>query len=231
MKASPRYAAPRSSRRAPSPAAVVFAAVGLAVALAPHSAWAAGTGVWRLPSTRLQCFGYGYGPGYHAPMVRSPGYRPPEVRRLEFVPAACGPYRPTDHTLPNTGGCVAPQCSHCQVWRSEGPPVPTASEPGLAAPVVMPTPAAPTAVQGTPYEPTVDRPSVSSGEPLFAPPAPAEPAKPAAPPALPEVELNVAPGDDANGSEPDPASFDGARAGSAGNAASVPTVAIPTRAR
>ncbi|NOY30839.1 MAG: hypothetical protein GXP28_11920 [Planctomycetes bacterium] len=42
-------------------------------------------GRWRLPSTPAQFFGYGHGPGHHAPMVRMPCCTPMSVQRLEFV--------------------------------------------------------------------------------------------------------------------------------------------------
>lgn len=61
---------------------------------------AKGTGLWRLPSSTAQYFGYGYGPGHHAPMIRSPGYRPPQVQRLKFIPAKQGPFC-------NAGNCQA----------------------------------------------------------------------------------------------------------------------------
>jgi hypothetical protein len=39
-------------------------------AFAPSSADAAGYGRWDLPSNLAQYFGYGFGPGYHAPRIR-----------------------------------------------------------------------------------------------------------------------------------------------------------------
>jgi len=42
-------------------------------------------GRWRMPSTPAQFFGYGYGPGHQAPMVRMPGCTPMSVQRLEVV--------------------------------------------------------------------------------------------------------------------------------------------------
>jgi len=42
-------------------------------------------GIWRLPSTPAQFFGFGYGPGRHAPMVRMPCHTPMSVQRLEIV--------------------------------------------------------------------------------------------------------------------------------------------------
>jgi len=42
-------------------------------------------GRWRMPSTPAQFFGYGYGPGHHAPMVRTPCSTPMSVQRLEVV--------------------------------------------------------------------------------------------------------------------------------------------------
>jgi len=47
-------------------------------------------GRWRMPSTPAQFFGYGYGPGHHAPMVRMPSCTPQSVQRLDVVyPRSC----------------------------------------------------------------------------------------------------------------------------------------------
>ena len=64
-------------------------------------------GCARMPSTIGQYFGYGYGAGHHAPIVRTPGYRPERVARLTVVRPAEGalyaaPYGP--------GGCQHGQC-------------------------------------------------------------------------------------------------------------------------
>lgn len=75
-----------------------FALVALlALSFMPSVSLAKGTGLWRLPSSTAQYFGYGYGPGHHAPMIRSPGYQPPQVQRLKFIPAKQGPFCPTGH--------------------------------------------------------------------------------------------------------------------------------------
>jgi hypothetical protein len=45
------------------------------------------TGRWNLPSSVPQYFGYGNGPGYHAPRVRIPGHTPAKVSRRVKMPA------------------------------------------------------------------------------------------------------------------------------------------------
>jgi len=44
-------------------------------------------GPWRIPSTAAQFFGFGFGAGHHAPIVRSLGGCPPRIARVAFVPA------------------------------------------------------------------------------------------------------------------------------------------------
>lgn len=68
-------------------------AVGLSlVAWAPATAWA--IGYYNLPGNFCQCFGYGNGPGYHAPLVLGPvschGCCHHGVERLPSAP--CSPY-------------------------------------------------------------------------------------------------------------------------------------------
>lgn len=60
-----------------------FACCGLIVAcLLDGVATGQSIGRWRMPSTPAQFFGYGVGPGHHAPIVRAPAYHPPRVRRI-----------------------------------------------------------------------------------------------------------------------------------------------------
>ncbi|QDT01169.1 hypothetical protein [Adhaeretor mobilis] len=66
--------------------------VTLSIGCLSSGAIAKGTGLWRLPSSTAQYFGCGNGPGHHAPMIRSPGYQPPQVQRLKFIPAKQGPF-------------------------------------------------------------------------------------------------------------------------------------------
>jgi hypothetical protein len=42
-------------------------------------------GPWQIPSRPVQCFGYGFGAGYHAPLVRDASCRPPHVARMNFA--------------------------------------------------------------------------------------------------------------------------------------------------
>ena len=61
--------------------------VGLIVG--PMLSWgpaAHATGRWNLPSTVPQYFGYGHGPGYHAPRIRMPGHSPSKSLCLVKTP-------------------------------------------------------------------------------------------------------------------------------------------------
>lgn len=66
-----------------------FTAALLASALIPTSAGA--VGYYNLPGNFCQCFGYGKGAGYHAPLVLGPisqhGWCSDNLRRLPYPPA------------------------------------------------------------------------------------------------------------------------------------------------
>lgn len=47
-------------------------------------------GRWNLPSSVPQYFGYGHGPGYHAPRIRVRGYYPPHQPRYVVVHSSSG---------------------------------------------------------------------------------------------------------------------------------------------
>jgi hypothetical protein len=72
--------------------------LALAAWLPPGEAWGWSAGRWNMPSTPAQYWGYGYGPGHHAPMLRMPCCRPPCLPRLEF-----------------TSDCPVPLCSTCGI--------------------------------------------------------------------------------------------------------------------
>lgn len=61
------------------------------VATASSEAPAQSFGFYSMPSRLSQYLGYGYGAGHHAPIVKTPGQRPPRVPRHVKAPAACGP--------------------------------------------------------------------------------------------------------------------------------------------
>jgi len=65
-------------------------AAAFAIAASDHAA-AQSFGFYSMPSRVSQYLGYGYGAGHHAPIVKTPGQRPPRVPRHVRVPAACGP--------------------------------------------------------------------------------------------------------------------------------------------
>lgn len=59
------------------------------------------SGRWNMPSTPAQYFGYGYGPGHHAPALRMPCCQPMDGPRVVFTPDcpqsychSCGMYSP-----------------------------------------------------------------------------------------------------------------------------------------
>jgi hypothetical protein len=117
-------------------------------------------GCARMPSTVGQYFGYGYGAGHHAPIVRTPGHRPTRAPRMAVVHPAEGALYPAPY---GPGGCVHGQCSRAgqSHFGSEyGPaqsemassaygdpaaparlhPLPTADSPYRASPVMEPQP-------------------------------------------------------------------------------------------
>lgn len=60
------------------------------VALA--SVEASGAGYFNMPTNLRQCLGYGYGPGYHAPMLLGPMIKAGiEAQRLRRTPSAFAP--------------------------------------------------------------------------------------------------------------------------------------------
>jgi hypothetical protein len=78
--------------------AVICGAIGAALVIAPTGR-AQSIGCMRMPSTIGQFFGYGYGAGHHAPIVRTPGMHPERVQRRAISPAACGPLGPAPYEM------------------------------------------------------------------------------------------------------------------------------------
>ena len=101
------------------------------------------TGRWHLPSNVAQYFGVGYGPGYHAPMIRSPGYDAMPVQRLKFVSPECSPFGCADfrpaYLWSDCGwsGCGATQPYGCG-GRGCNPGVLAEPVGGAAEPTVVP---------------------------------------------------------------------------------------------
>lgn len=89
-----------------------------------------GSGCHDLPSGPAQFFGYGYGPGYHAPIVKAPCHRPPHTTRYVSVP--CYPAAPYGPPCAGVTGCLTPTgaCPRCQPVT----PYPAAPTPTLAPP-------------------------------------------------------------------------------------------------
>lgn len=135
-----------------------------------------GSGCHDVPSDPAQFFGYGYGPGYHAPIVKAPCHRPPRMAR--YISAPCYPAAPFGPACTVAPGCLAPSgaCPSCR---------PAAPSPTLADPAPQeeqPTPAVPPQVPGTPPAPQPAETEADHG----LDPAPASPVTRAARPATAE---------------------------------------------
>ncbi|NOY43150.1 MAG: hypothetical protein GXP26_15125 [Planctomycetes bacterium] len=138
-----------------------------------------------MPSTTAQFFGFCYGPGHHAPMVRVPNYRPIHTQRFEFQPASCQQCAMPNPQLawtapPNANyqynGCPAPGCL--------GNPQPTPTEPVVTSPqpaMLSPNPA---------FAPPANQPIPTQAQPSGTP----ESISPPNPPQVPAPEAIPAPG-------------------------------------
>ena len=114
--------------------AASMAAVGIWLALSePAAAWF--PGFPPMPSTCAQWWGYGYGPGHHAPMVKSRGLAPERGPRYVKVDAEClgypAPYAPI--------GCYGNGCG-CGTTGGAGY-LPGAGPMVYPQPAMAPTPA------------------------------------------------------------------------------------------
>jgi len=133
-------------------------------------------GRWHIPSTPAQFFGYGYGPGHQAPMVRARGYRPLHVPRLAVVEAGCEPFcrsgaygdercmgsgcwsGPMQRPAPTPNGALPVGGARGNVPSSESipaPPMPQAPADPLGSPQPVQTP-------GVNSVPTLPMPAVGS---------------------------------------------------------------------
>jgi hypothetical protein len=109
-------------------------AIGVIVA---GAAWSTETpcsaqsiGCYHMPSTVAQYFGYCYGAGHHAPIVKTPWQHPQRVQRMSFAPRQCGPLGPAPYEI---YGCYGGQCSmsgrHAPMHAAPAePPMPTPAE-------------------------------------------------------------------------------------------------------
>lgn len=120
---------------------------GVAVVLAAwtfsSAAWAQSMGRWNVPSTPAQFFGYGYGPGHQAPIVRAPGYQPLRVPRLAVVPAGCQPFCQVGWQDNDYGDlrCIDAGCCHGPLEPDAFPAI--QATPATAQPPVSPLPSPP----------------------------------------------------------------------------------------
>ena len=78
-----------------------------AVAMLASACDATAVGPSAMPSRVAQYFGYGYGPGHHAPIVRTPGHHPENVPRYARVPRSYGPLYPAPYA---PLGCYGEAC-------------------------------------------------------------------------------------------------------------------------
>ena len=121
---------------------------GIALLLA---SWCADTaqarsyGPWKIPSRPVQCFGYGFGAGYHAPLVKARSCQPPHVARHTVVPtcppagAAASGYSCPTYGVSSAGHCCNGMCGSGSARPTYPPPVP--HHPTPHRPVTQPTPA------------------------------------------------------------------------------------------
>jgi hypothetical protein len=82
--------------------------IAILTVLSPLAASAQSFGPRHMPSTCAQFFGFRYGPGHHAPMVRMPG-RPQRTPRSIRQPAPCQYCASHQHARPIANQHWAPQ--------------------------------------------------------------------------------------------------------------------------
>jgi len=149
-----------------------------------------GAGLWNMPTNLRQCFGYGHGPGYHAPMIMGPritsNVASKSVRRVRHAPKPHHydqGFGASMTTLPaHAPAYHAPAYSHAQQhyaplpagdYYYQGVTQPVVAEPQGAptVPAVRPKPA-PNRQQQEPASPS-DRPAAGGPQPESIPlPAP-----------------------------------------------------------
>jgi hypothetical protein len=88
-----------------------------------------------MPSRVCQCFGYGWGAGYHAPLVRTPGVYPQRVPRNVRIPADCGSLYPAAY---EPLGCSGQSCYEGRPNLSSPAMPPASIEPLPVTPTVAP---------------------------------------------------------------------------------------------
>ena len=108
----------------------VIAAAIVAVLCAGSAGYASAESIGRaaMPSRVVQYFGYGYGAGHHAPIVRTPGQHPGHPPRNVRVPRSHGPLYPAPYA---PIGCYGEACYAAPLpYAAPAPelaPVPTAA--------------------------------------------------------------------------------------------------------
>ncbi|HEX6961419.1 MAG TPA: hypothetical protein VF175_06095 [Lacipirellula sp.] len=112
----------------------LIALCGFGAASLDQSTLAASLGRASMPSTIAQYFGYGYGAGHHAPIVRTPGMHPDHAPRNVRLPRSAGPLYPAPY-----------EPLRCYGEACYGSPEPAPAYPPTEAPQpadLVPTPAA-----------------------------------------------------------------------------------------
>jgi hypothetical protein len=87
------------------------AAMGLVGSVDVPGAAAQAVGFFHMPSTVGQYFGYGYGPGHHAPMVCTAAQRPDRMQRMAYAPPCAMPLGPMAYEPIGCYGGACPSCA------------------------------------------------------------------------------------------------------------------------
>ncbi len=117
------------------PVVLIAAALCLGAFGPAAEACAESIGRASMPSSVAQYFGYGYGAGRHAPLVRTPGMHGPQVPRNVRVPRYAGPLYPAPYASVR---CYGEACypTVAPVGAPEQAPTPDI----MPAPVTAPVP-------------------------------------------------------------------------------------------
>lgn len=130
------------------------AALAAAATLSVHAAAAQSMGYMRMPSTLPQYFGFGYGAGHHAPIVRTPLKRPDRVQRVMIVGPQHSQWAPAGYAPIgcHDGACMSHEHAY-EHWEHATPAImpTTAPQPADGAIPPQSVPASPPAEPLPPY--------------------------------------------------------------------------------
>lgn len=119
--------------------AALSAVTVLAIATAANVS-AESLGRASMPSSVAQYFGYGYGAGRHAPLVRTPGMHGPHVPRNVRVPRYVGPLYPAPYAPVRCYGEACYGAEPTAVPEPTAMPEPAGPTEALPAPAAAPVP-------------------------------------------------------------------------------------------